>query len=82
LACRAPRFDRASNSRFSASSVSLEYGCETSDEHAARLASAESVDDPSGSYFSDGVATQPSPAARDPQTRAALWDESVRLAKL
>jgi NAD(P)-dependent dehydrogenase (short-subunit alcohol dehydrogenase family) len=53
-------------------------------EHAARplvrLASAP-VDDPTGSYFSDGVATPPSSAARDAQAREQLWDASVRLSR-
>ena len=47
-----------------------------------RLAGAETVDDPSGTYFSEGTATPPASAARDPQARTALWDASVRLAKL
>ena len=47
-----------------------------------RLASAETVDDPSGSYFSDGTATPPAVAARDASVRQALWDASVRLARL
>jgi NAD(P)-dependent dehydrogenase (short-subunit alcohol dehydrogenase family) len=55
-----------------------ELGARTS----VRLAASEAVDDPSGSYFSDGVATQPAASARDPKVRAALWDASVRLAKL
>jgi NAD(P)-dependent dehydrogenase (short-subunit alcohol dehydrogenase family) len=55
-----------------------EQGARTS----VRLASAESVDDPSGSYFSDGVATPPSSAARDEKQRQQLWDLSMRLAKL
>lgn len=54
-------------------------------EHGARtivrLAGAP-VDDPTGSYFSDGVATPPSSAARDAQAREQLWDASVRLSKL
>lgn len=49
---------------------------------AVRLAAAEAVDDPSGSYFSDGAAAPPAPAARDARVRAALWDASVRLAGL
>jgi hypothetical protein len=44
-----------------------------------RLAGATSLDEPSGSYFSDGVATPPSAAARDAATRAALWEASARL---
>jgi NAD(P)-dependent dehydrogenase (short-subunit alcohol dehydrogenase family) len=57
---------------------SVEQGAKTS----VRLAAAESVDEPSGSYFADGVATPPSVAARDAKVRAQLWDASVRLAKL
>ncbi|MDB4956394.1 MAG: oxidoreductase, short chain dehydrogenase/reductase family [Myxococcales bacterium] len=46
------------------------------------LAGAESVDHPTGSYFSDGVAAQPASTARDVPTRGQLWDVSVNLAKL
>lgn len=38
--------------------------------------------EPSGSYFSDGVATPPSSVARDPAIRKALWDATARLAKV
>jgi NAD(P)-dependent dehydrogenase (short-subunit alcohol dehydrogenase family) len=55
-----------------------EAGAKTS----VMLAGAQSVDEPSGSYFSDGVASQPASTARDPQIRAQLWDVSVTLAKL
>ncbi|HET9988015.1 MAG TPA: SDR family NAD(P)-dependent oxidoreductase [Kofleriaceae bacterium] len=48
----------------------------------AVLAGGEITSEPSGSYFSDGVATPPSSAARDAQTRHALWDATLRLAKL
>jgi len=48
----------------------------------AVLAGGEVTSEPSGSYFSDGVATPPSGAARDDKMRHALWDETVRLAKL
>jgi NAD(P)-dependent dehydrogenase (short-subunit alcohol dehydrogenase family) len=48
----------------------------------AMLAGGEVTSEPSGSYFSDGVATPPSSAARDAQTRHALWDATLRLAKL
>ena len=58
--------------------ASVEQGAAT----IVRLAGAESVDDPSGTYFADGVATPPSSAARDAAVRARLWDVSVRLAKL
>ena len=47
-----------------------------------RLAGEEEVTAPSGSYFSEGVQAQPAPAARDAAMRAALWDASLRLAKL
>ena len=47
-----------------------------------RLAGEEQVSAPSGSYFSDGVQAQPAPAARDAAMRAALWDASLRLARL
>lgn len=57
---------------------SLETGAKTS----VMLAGGQTVDEPSGTYFSDGVATAPAPAARDAAVRAALWDASVRLAKL
>jgi len=49
---------------------------------AVRLAGAEAVDDPSGTYFSDGTATPPAVAARDAALRKALWDASVQLARL
>jgi NAD(P)-dependent dehydrogenase (short-subunit alcohol dehydrogenase family) len=55
-------------------------------EHGARtivrLAGAPAVEEPTGSYFSDGVATPPSSAARDAGAREQLWDASVRLSKL
>lgn len=47
-----------------------------------RLAGATAADAPSGTYFSEGVPTQPAVAARDAQAREALWAESRRLAKL
>jgi NAD(P)-dependent dehydrogenase (short-subunit alcohol dehydrogenase family) len=47
-----------------------------------RLAGEEEVTSPSGSYFSEGVQAQPAPAARDAAMRSALWDASLRLAKL
>jgi len=58
--------------------ASVEVGARSS----VRLAGAEAVDDPSGTYFSDGTATPPAVAARDSKARAALWDASVALAKL
>jgi retinol dehydrogenase-12 len=45
-----------------------------------RLAGQEQPSEPSGTYFSEGVATPPSAAARDAQARAALWEASARLA--
>ena len=48
----------------------------------AVLAGGEVTSEPSGSYFSDGVATPPSGAARDDKMRHALWDTTVQLAKL
>jgi retinol dehydrogenase-12 len=47
-----------------------------------RLAAALTLEEPSGSYFSDGVATPPSAAARDANARAQLWEVAVGLAKL
>ncbi|MGE0398428.1 MAG: SDR family NAD(P)-dependent oxidoreductase [Kofleriaceae bacterium] len=47
-----------------------------------RLAASISVDEPSGTYFNEGTPTQPASAARDKQARTALWDASVKLAKL
>jgi NAD(P)-dependent dehydrogenase (short-subunit alcohol dehydrogenase family) len=58
--------------------ASADAGARTS----VRLASEETVEDPSGTYFSEGTATPPSATARDPEQRSALWDASVRLAKL
>jgi len=47
----------------------------------ARLASGD-ANEPSGTYFSDGVATPASSAARDDAARDRLWSISMRLAKL
>ncbi|MEJ7599888.1 MAG: SDR family NAD(P)-dependent oxidoreductase [Kofleriaceae bacterium] len=47
-----------------------------------RLAGAVTTDEPSGSYFSDGVVTPPATTARDGAAREALWQLSARLAKL
>jgi NAD(P)-dependent dehydrogenase (short-subunit alcohol dehydrogenase family) len=47
-----------------------------------RLAGGESAEEPSGTYFSEGTATPPAVAARDAAARTALWDASLRLAKL
>jgi NAD(P)-dependent dehydrogenase (short-subunit alcohol dehydrogenase family) len=57
---------------------SIESGAKTS----IRLAAGETVSEPSGSYFSDGVVTPPASAARDAQARTALWEHSTRLARL
>lgn len=58
--------------------ASVDVGARTQ----VRLAGAESVDDTSGTYFSEGTPTQPAAFARDANARASLWDASVRLAKL
>jgi NAD(P)-dependent dehydrogenase (short-subunit alcohol dehydrogenase family) len=58
--------------------ASPEAGARTS----VRLAGEATPSAPSGSYFSDGVYSQPAAGARDPAMRAALWDASIRLAKL
>jgi len=55
---------------------------ETGAKAQVRLAGEETVSAPSGSYFSEGVQTQPAAGARDATMRAALWEASVRLAKL
>lgn len=54
---------------------STESGARTS----IRLSGAISVDDPSGTYFSDGTATPPATSARARDAREALWATSVRL---
>lgn len=54
---------------------------ETAAKNVVRLA-ASTAGEPSGSYFSEGVATPPSAAARDASTREKLWQLSTRLAKL
>jgi len=46
-----------------------------------RLASELAVTSPSGSYFNEGVAAQPAPAARDATMRTALWDAALRLTR-
>lgn len=58
--------------------ITPEAGANTS----VRLAGGITEDEPSGSYYSDGVATPPAQAARDEAARQRLWDESVKLAKL
>jgi NAD(P)-dependent dehydrogenase (short-subunit alcohol dehydrogenase family) len=57
--------------------IDPELGARTS----VLLASGVGEDEPSGSYFSDGVATPPASSARDAEAREKLWDLSVRLAK-
>lgn len=47
-----------------------------------RLAGEDVASAPSGSYFSDGVQSQPAAAARDAAVRTALWEASARLARL
>ncbi|MGN6103664.1 MAG: SDR family NAD(P)-dependent oxidoreductase [Kofleriaceae bacterium] len=49
---------------------------------AVRLAGELEVHEPSGAYFSDGVATPPAAAARDARVRAALWSASAALVGL
>jgi NAD(P)-dependent dehydrogenase (short-subunit alcohol dehydrogenase family) len=58
--------------------ASPEAGARTS----VRLATEEAVTAPSGSYFNDGVQAPPAASARDAAMRAALWDASVKLARL
>lgn len=55
---------------------------ETGARTPVRLAGEEAVTAPSGSYFSEGVQTQPTAAARDAAMRAALWEASRRLTGL
>jgi NAD(P)-dependent dehydrogenase (short-subunit alcohol dehydrogenase family) len=57
--------------------ASVEVGA----RNVARLAVGEVVEPP-GTYFSEGTPTPPASPARDAAARAALWDASVRLAKL
>jgi len=57
---------------------SPEQGAQT----AARLAAGETVDEPSGTYYHEGVATPPAVAARDRPARDRLWDLTAGLAKL
>lgn len=46
-----------------------------------RLAGSETVDEPSGTYFSEGTPTPPSTAARDAAARKSLWDATAALAR-
>jgi NAD(P)-dependent dehydrogenase (short-subunit alcohol dehydrogenase family) len=57
--------------------ASAEVGART----IARLVTELAPGDPSGTYFSEGAATPPAAAARDPQLRAALWDRLVELSE-
>ena len=56
--------------------ASVEEGARTS----IFLASAEQVEEPSGAYFSEGVAAPVASAALDDDVRNALWAASERLA--
>jgi NAD(P)-dependent dehydrogenase (short-subunit alcohol dehydrogenase family) len=58
--------------------IQPEAGARTS----VMVASGVGEDEPSGSYYSDGVATPPASAARDAELRERLWTRSVELAKL
>jgi NAD(P)-dependent dehydrogenase (short-subunit alcohol dehydrogenase family) len=60
------------------SGIQPDAGANTS----VRLAGGLAEDEPSGSYYSDGVATPPAQAVRDEGARQRLWDESIKLAKL
>ena len=56
----------------------VEVGARTS----VRLAAEDAATAPSGSYFSEGVQTQPATTARDAAVRAALWQASRELTGL
>jgi len=58
--------------------ASADAGAKTS----VMLAGNETVDEPSGTYYSDGVASKPAPSAIDEATRQQLWLESIRYAGL
>lgn len=58
--------------------ISPDAGARTS----VMVASGVGEDEPSGSYYSDGVATPPASAARDAELREKLWNRSMELAKL
>jgi NAD(P)-dependent dehydrogenase (short-subunit alcohol dehydrogenase family) len=58
--------------------AAIETGAKTS----VRLASGEGVDEPSGTYFSEGVATPPASGAHDEPTRRQLWELSAKLCGL
>jgi NAD(P)-dependent dehydrogenase (short-subunit alcohol dehydrogenase family) len=57
--------------------VAADAGARTS----IKLAGGLGEDEPSGSYYSDGVATRAAGAARDEAARQRLWEISVQLAK-
>jgi NAD(P)-dependent dehydrogenase (short-subunit alcohol dehydrogenase family) len=57
---------------------STENGAKTS----VLLAGKLEADEPSGTYYSDGVASKPAPSALDEATRQSLWLESIRYAGL
>lgn len=46
------------------------------------LAGQIAVEEPSGTYYSEGVASKPAPNAHDPATRDQLWSASQRYAGL
>jgi NAD(P)-dependent dehydrogenase (short-subunit alcohol dehydrogenase family) len=56
----------------------VESGAKTS----VMLAGAETVDEPSGSYYAEGVATPAATATRDGDMRTRLWAVARQLAKL
>ena len=58
--------------------ATAEHGAKTS----VMLASQDTAAEPSGTYYSDGIAAAPSQAALDPQMRAQLWIVSNRYAGL
>jgi NAD(P)-dependent dehydrogenase (short-subunit alcohol dehydrogenase family) len=55
---------------------------ETGAASVVRLAASIATDEPSGTYFSEGIATPPSATAQDAALRETLWRISTRLAKL
>jgi NAD(P)-dependent dehydrogenase (short-subunit alcohol dehydrogenase family) len=58
--------------------ASAEAGAKTS----VMLAGQTSVEEPSGTYYSEGVASKPAQSAYDEATRQQLWLESIRYAGL
>ena len=57
--------------------ANVDSGAKTS----VMLASKDAVDEPSGTYYSDGLPAQPSSAAQDRATRDALWEHSKAYAE-